>query len=188
MTNVSVTVVEKDKQVGGLAKTIDWDGWKFDLGLHNFHSIRDEIIGFYQDFINGEFIERRPLVRLYIFNKLFSYPLVGADVLFAMVPPEHSSLTFEFPCNERDDDPMVCPKFGRTMKIIVFITDFGAVDRIIDHLKLTFIAEKPPPSCVTEQDVLMGDFMRRGKSIVFWGTQRLQGRSFGWIFGSGQFS
>jgi len=42
------------------------------------------------------------------------------------------------------------------MKVIAFITDFGAVDRIIDHLKLTFIAEKPPPSCVIEQVVLMG--------------------------------
>ena len=32
-----------------------------------------------------------------------------------------------------------------TMKIIAFITDYQAVDRIIDHLKLTFAAAKPPP-------------------------------------------
>jgi hypothetical protein len=29
------------------------------------------------------------------------------------------------------------------------------VDRIIDHLKLTFMAEKPPPSHVIEQVALM---------------------------------
>jgi len=29
------------------------------------------------------------------------------------------------------------------------------VDRIIDHLKLTFVAEKPPPSQVFEQVTLM---------------------------------
>ena len=36
------------------------------------------------------------------------------------------------------------------MKVIAFITDYLAVDRIIDHLKLVFVAEKPPPSGVFE--------------------------------------
>ena len=31
----------------------------------------------------------------------------------------------------------------------------GSIDRIIDHLKLAFIAEKPPPPCVSEQVALM---------------------------------
>jgi hypothetical protein len=31
------------------------------------------------------------------------------------------------------------------MKVIAFIMDYAAVDRIIDHLKLTFAAEKPQP-------------------------------------------
>jgi hypothetical protein len=31
------------------------------------------------------------------------------------------------------------------MKVIAFITNFGAGDRIIDHLKLTFVADRPPP-------------------------------------------
>ncbi len=35
-----------------------------------------------------------------------------------------------------------------------FITDYAAVDRIVDHLKLPFVAEKPPPSCVFEQVAL----------------------------------
>ena len=51
-------------------------------------------------------------------------------------------------------DPMVCPKCGGQMKVVAFITNYAAVDRIIDHLKLTFIAEKPPPSRVFEQVVL----------------------------------
>jgi hypothetical protein len=52
-------------------------------------------------------------------------------------------------------DPMVCLKCGGTMKVVAFITEFGAVDRIIDHLKLTFAAAKPPPSHVFEQVALM---------------------------------
>ncbi|MCX6578267.1 MAG: acid--CoA ligase [Candidatus Aminicenantes bacterium] len=50
---------------------------------------------------------------------------------------------------------MGCPKCGGRMKIIAFITDYSVVDRIINHLKLRFIAEKPPPSRVFEQAVLM---------------------------------
>jgi len=36
-------------------------------------------------------------------------------------------------------DPMVCPQCGGTMKIIAFITEYGAVDRIIDYMKLMFV-------------------------------------------------
>jgi hypothetical protein len=52
-------------------------------------------------------------------------------------------------------DPMVCPKCGGTMKVVAFITDYQAVDRIIDHLKLHFVAEKPPPCHVFQQVALM---------------------------------
>jgi hypothetical protein len=41
--------------------------------------------------------------------------------------------------------PMLCPKCGGTMKIIDFITEYAVVDRIMEHLKLTFVAAKPPP-------------------------------------------
>jgi len=47
------------------------------------------------------------------------------------------------------------PKCGGTMKVVASIMELAAVDRIIDHLKLTFVAEKPPPSRVFEQVPLM---------------------------------
>jgi len=40
---------------------------------------------------------------------------------------------------------MLCPKCGGTMKIISFLTEHAVVDRVIDHLKLTFVADRPPP-------------------------------------------
>ena len=51
--------------------------------------------------------------------------------------------------------PMVCPKSGGTMKIIAIITEYAVVDRIIDHQKLTFVAERPPPTHLAYQEVLM---------------------------------
>jgi hypothetical protein len=37
----------------------------------------------------------------------------------------------------------------------VLLTDYAVVGRIIDHLKLTFVAEKPPPTHLAYQEVLM---------------------------------
>jgi hypothetical protein len=52
-------------------------------------------------------------------------------------------------------DPMLCPQCGGTMKVIAFLSDFSVVDRIINHLKLTFVASKPPPPRIAYQEVLM---------------------------------
>jgi len=41
------------------------------------------------------------------------------------------------------------------MKVVAFITEHAVVDRIIDHLKLTFVAETPPPSARAFQDLAM---------------------------------
>jgi len=41
------------------------------------------------------------------------------------------------------------------MKVISFLTDYAVVDRIIDHLNLTFVADRPPPPPIAYQDVLM---------------------------------
>jgi hypothetical protein len=41
------------------------------------------------------------------------------------------------------------------MKIISFIEDPKAIDRIIRYLELTFQAERPPPPHQVQQDLLM---------------------------------
>jgi len=42
-------------------------------------------------------------------------------------------------------DPLICPNCQGQMKVIAFITDYPVVDRIIHHLKLIFVADRPPP-------------------------------------------
>ena len=59
-------------------------------------------------------------------------------------------------------DPMTCPKCGGLMKGVAFITDYAAVDRIIDLLKLTFAAERPPPAHVFEPAALLAAEESRG--------------------------
>ncbi len=52
-------------------------------------------------------------------------------------------------------DPLICPKCQGRMKVIAFLTNYAVVDRIIDHLKLTFVADKPPPARVAYQEALI---------------------------------
>jgi hypothetical protein len=52
-------------------------------------------------------------------------------------------------------DPLTCPSCGSQMRIIAFITDYAVVDRIIHHLKLTFVAERPPPPHVASQQFFL---------------------------------
>ena len=52
-------------------------------------------------------------------------------------------------------DPIICPRCGGRMKVVAFLTEPAVVDRIIRHLGLTFVAEKPPPARVFEQVALM---------------------------------
>src|SRR4030042_5383404 len=40
-------------------------------------------------------------------------------------------------------DPMDCSQCGGRMRYIAFLTDYSVVDRIISHLNLTFVGERP---------------------------------------------
>lgn len=42
-------------------------------------------------------------------------------------------------------DPLICPQCGGTMRIVSFIEDKKVIDKIIEHLNLTFKAARPPP-------------------------------------------
>jgi len=51
-------------------------------------------------------------------------------------------------------DPMVCPRCGGSMKVVAFLMEHAVVDRIIDHLKLVFVAERPPPPQAAFKELL----------------------------------
>jgi len=57
-------------------------------------------------------------------------------------------------------DPLICPQCGGEMKVISFIEDHKVIDKIIAHLKLTFMAERPPPQSV-QKELLMAAEKRR---------------------------
>jgi len=41
------------------------------------------------------------------------------------------------------------------MKLVAYLTEHAVVDRIINHLTLTFVADKSPPPHIAYQEVLV---------------------------------
>jgi hypothetical protein len=65
-------------------------------------------------------------------------------------PPLTSKGWVKMICKVSEVDTLVCPRCGGRMKVVAFLTEHAVVDRIIRHLELTFVAEKPPPVHVFE--------------------------------------
>ncbi|MBD3271816.1 MAG: FAD-dependent oxidoreductase [Elusimicrobia bacterium] len=79
-----VVIIEKDKRIGGLSGTIDWDGWKFDFGAHSFHSKNQHIINIFKQNLPDKFLPRKVNAKLYIFDRLMHYPIVGFQVFTSL--------------------------------------------------------------------------------------------------------
>ena len=50
---------------------------------------------------------------------------------------------------------LLCPQCGGRMKIIAFLTYSALADKIINHHKLTFVAERPATAHLAFQVLLM---------------------------------
>jgi protoporphyrinogen oxidase len=81
-----VVVFEADEQVGGIARTVVRDGYRFDLGGHRFFTKSAEVQGLWEELLGPELLVRPRLSRIYWRGRFIEYPLRPADV-FAKVGP-----------------------------------------------------------------------------------------------------
>jgi protoporphyrinogen oxidase/predicted dehydrogenase len=75
------TVFEANGTVGGIAKTVDFNGYRFDLGGHRFFTKLTPIKRLWQSMLGEEFLTRPRLSRIYYRGKFFSYPITAKDVV-----------------------------------------------------------------------------------------------------------
>src|SRR5690349_29560 len=74
--NISVTVIESDPQyVGGIARTVVYKGFCFDIGGHRFFSKAKEVEDLWSEILPDDMLIRPRLSRIYYKGKFFSYPL-----------------------------------------------------------------------------------------------------------------
>jgi len=77
-----VTFFEGDSQVGGISKTVQWKGWRFDLGGHRFFSKSSRVNELWDEMLYPEVMLLRPRKsRIYYRGKFFDYPLKALNAL-----------------------------------------------------------------------------------------------------------
>jgi protoporphyrinogen oxidase len=78
----SVTVLEKDPTyVGGIARTVQYKGFRFDIGGHRFFSKSDEIERLWDELCAEDLLRRPRLSRIYYRGTFFDYPLKAGNAL-----------------------------------------------------------------------------------------------------------
>ncbi len=83
--DVDVTVVEATDSVGGISRTVERDGWRFDLGGHRFFTKVPEVEAFWHEVLPDEdFLMRPRMSRILYRGKLFDYPLKPFNALFGL--------------------------------------------------------------------------------------------------------
>ena len=83
-----VLVVEAEDQLGGIAKTKEHDGYRFDLGGHRFFTKAKEVDDMWHEVLDEEFLLRPRMSRIYWNKKFLMYPLEGMDVIKQLGPIE----------------------------------------------------------------------------------------------------
>ena len=85
---ISTIVLESDPTyVGGLARTVQYRGCRFDLGGHRFFSKNQEIVDWWRDVLDpADFIEVPRISRIFYNKKFFDYPLKPFNALFNLGP------------------------------------------------------------------------------------------------------
>jgi protoporphyrinogen oxidase len=79
---ITSTVLEADEIVGGLSRTVERDGWRFDLGGHRFFTKVKEVEALWHEILPDEdFMLRDRMSRIYYDGKYFEYPLRASNTL-----------------------------------------------------------------------------------------------------------
>src|SRR5437763_5920367 len=78
---VPTVVCEQDEQVGGLAKTVVYRGFRFDIGGHRFFTKVTTVRDLWHELLGTELLRRPRLSRIYYGGRFFDYPLKAGNVL-----------------------------------------------------------------------------------------------------------
>jgi protoporphyrinogen oxidase/predicted dehydrogenase len=115
-------VFEADGTVGGIAKTIEFNGYRFDLGGHRFFTKLKAVQALWQEMLGEEFLTRPRLSRIYYNGKYFAYPITAKDVVgrLGLVESTRCALSYLWARRHRKADAdtfeeWVTARFGRRL-------------------------------------------------------------------------
>lgn len=81
----TVRLLEKDtRYVGGLARTVEHQGNRFDIGGHRFYSKNPTIEAWWEEMLRDDLLRVPRLSRIFYKTRFFRYPISGSDVVLKL--------------------------------------------------------------------------------------------------------
>ena len=115
-------VLEQDAVVGGLARTIEYNGFRFDIGGHRFYTKVSLVQQIWHDVLGDDLLTCKRLSRIYYKSRFFHYPLEPFDAIRGLGVIEAFRCAFSFVRSqlfptlpERDFATWVSNRFGRRL-------------------------------------------------------------------------
>jgi protoporphyrinogen oxidase len=81
---IPVTVLEGDSVVGGLSRTVEYKGYRFDIGGHRFFTKFPPVEQLWEEVLGAEFLSVPRLSRIFYNGKYFDYPLKPLNALIGL--------------------------------------------------------------------------------------------------------
>lgn len=126
---IPVVVFETGEEVGGLARTVVRDGYRFDLGGHRFFTKSEEVEALWEELLGPELLVRPRLSRIFWRGRFIEYPLRPADVFAKVGPLELSRSIASYararlrrPAEAETYEEWVSARFGRRLFELFFKT------------------------------------------------------------------
>ncbi len=126
---VNSTILERDDVVGGIAQTVKYKGYRFDIGGHRFFTKVTAVENLWREVLGDDMLVRGRMSRIYYNNKFFSYPLKPFNALAGLGLFETTrcmasyGLARLFPKKPEDDfATWVTNRFGQRLFEIFFET------------------------------------------------------------------
>ena len=127
--DVPAVVLEKDSVVGGISRTVHYNGYHFDIGGHRFFTKVEPVERMWHEVLGDDLLWRGRMSRIYYRNKFFHYPLKPMNALLGLGLGNSFLLLFSYiyakirPIeNERTFEDWVTNRFGRRLYETFFKT------------------------------------------------------------------
>lgn len=127
---VKTLILEADTNVGGISRTVQVNGWRFDIGGHRFFTKVDEVNQIWDEILDKEdFLLRPRMSRIYYKNKFYDYPLKASNALLNLGIIEAIRCLVSYfyvrvfpPKNQDNFEDWVAARFGWRLYNIFFKT------------------------------------------------------------------
>ncbi len=92
----AVLVAEQADGVGGLARTVEREGYRFDLGGHRFFTRVPEVRALWEEMLGSEMRRRRRRSRILFRGRTFDYPITAGGALAGLGPAESARIAASY--------------------------------------------------------------------------------------------